>query len=102
MLMTPTPKIERRKVPRRNTAMQTVLVHDNGVAREAGIIRDISTAGAKLTVASTGTIPDSAYILIPEQHQIEQCRVVWRSENEVGLAFAAAEPPQEPEDTPQK
>lgn len=100
--MTPTPKIERRKAPRRKTAMQTVLVHDNGVAREAGIIRDISAAGAKLAVATTGSIPDSAYILIPEQHQIEQCRVVWRSENEVGLAFAAAEPPQEPNDTPQK
>lgn len=100
MLMTPKPKIERRKVPRRNAAMETVLVHENGVAREAGVIRDISVAGAKLAIASTGTLPDSAYILIPEQHQIEQCRIVWRSEHEVGLAFAA-EPQQDPKDRPQ-
>lgn len=91
MAMTLQPKIERRKVERRDAKIDTTLVHDDGIKREAGVIRNISSAGAKLSLASTEHIPDSAYILIPIRHQIEACRVVWRSAYEVGLAFALAE-----------
>ncbi|UXN72939.1 PilZ domain-containing protein [Devosia sp. A8/3-2] len=91
--MTPTPKIERRKVPRQAAKVETTTVHEDGIVRKTGTIRNISPEGAKLSFASTEDIPDAAYILIPDRHQIEPYRVVWRSEDEVGLAFTAVEPP---------
>jgi hypothetical protein len=81
------PEIERRKMPRRSVKIEATLVYDEGVARQAAVVRNVSGAGARVSAGTADEIPDSLYILVAD-HQIEPCRVVWRKGDQVGLAFA--------------
>jgi PilZ domain len=50
-------------------------------------IRDLSETGACLHVASTIGIPDNFELLFEVDKQYRGCRIVWRSENKIGVAF---------------
>jgi len=51
------------------------------------IVRDISTKGAGLELATAATIPDEFILYIPQQNQRFHCRVVWRKENKIGVQY---------------
>jgi PilZ domain len=51
-----------------------------------GRLSDISRSGARLSVDDAGALPDEFMVALnPELHR--WCRVVWRNDHEVGVAF---------------
>jgi hypothetical protein len=79
--------IERRRHPRFQSAEPARIVF-NSRALLTCIIRDTSIAGACLEVSSEATVPDT-FDLIPKSSDAHVCRVVWRIDRRVGVAFHA-------------
>ena len=82
------PQHNRRAAPRVDTNLPVVIVHDDGVARESGDVQNWSRIGAKIAADGAGRLPEDFYLLMPE-HRMEVCRVVWRKNGEMGVAFQA-------------
>ena len=51
------------------------------------LVRNISATGAALEVASPVGIPDTFTLLISGEEAGHHCRVAWRRENRIGVAF---------------
>ena len=52
------------------------------------VVRDLSTTGAALEISEYGRkIPASFNLLVPEDGLTLPCRVVWRREFRIGVAF---------------
>jgi hypothetical protein len=64
------------------------------------LIRDLSDKGARIIFSDTVTLPDTLEIYIPQREQTLRARVTWRRNDEIGLAFTAAEPAPEAMSTP--
>jgi hypothetical protein len=77
---------EKRLAPRRNTMIRAEIVFNGGRSRAACIIRNLSESGAKLEVASVGSIPQTFDLMAPG-HLPHPCRVVWRALKELGVEF---------------
>jgi hypothetical protein len=77
--------IENRKSPR--TVLHPAQVADGTFIRDC-ILADISDSGAKLTIASPNEIPNDFTLLLSPSGSIRRrCRVVWRSDNQIGVEF---------------
>lgn len=65
------------------------------VSRKRGalacLIRDLSDKGARIVFSDTVTLPDMVELYIPQREQTLRARVSWRRNDEIGLAFIAAE-----------
>ena len=64
-----------------------------GINRAGGIdcrVRNLSSSGACLEVASQVGIPDDFVLLIAHDHMKQPCHVVWRDANRMGVEFRAA------------
>jgi hypothetical protein len=79
---------EKRKVQRHRTLKAGSISFN----RAAGIdcrVRNLSTAGALLEVASQVGIPDD-FVLVVEVDQFKQpCHVIWRTATRMGVEFSA-------------
>lgn len=62
------------------------IVFSGGYKRIDCIIRDLSDGGARLEVASVGSIPQT-FDLIAPGHRPHSCRVAWRALKELGVQF---------------
>ncbi|MGD0147807.1 MAG: PilZ domain-containing protein [Xanthobacteraceae bacterium] len=75
----------------RNTQRHCVLKPGTiSFSRGGGIdctVRNLSGTGACLDVASPFGIPDEFILMIRGDHYQHPCRVVWRSEKRIGIAF---------------
>jgi len=65
------------------------------VSRKRGalscLIRDLSDKGARIIFSDTVTLPDAVDLYIPQREQTIRAQVSWRRNDEIGLAFTAAE-----------
>lgn len=77
---------ERRTSAREPTTIHTEVVFAAGRTRVPCVIRNLSSGGAKLEVASVKGIPQTFDLVIPNRPTLP-CRVVWRSPRELGVAF---------------
>ena len=62
-------------------------------------LQDVSAAGACISVAEVGKIPDEFTLLLSHDGAAQRrCRVIWRKEreNEIGVSFMAAPKGAEP------
>jgi hypothetical protein len=50
-------------------------------------VRNISSSGARLDVASPVGLPESLTLVIEADHFMRRCRAVWTSERQIGVAF---------------
>ena len=76
---------ENRRVIRRRVLKSATIEFDRGAYSCA--VRNLSGAGATLDVPSALAIPDE-FTLIMETDQVSRhCRVIWRKENRLGVAF---------------
>jgi PilZ domain len=81
--------IERRKARRFRTLKGArILMLDQWGRTVECIVRDLSNGGARLAPA-TVRVPDRFQIMFEASRLVRQCRVVWRRETEVGVAFLA-------------
>ena len=51
------------------------------------VVRNISDTGAALEVTSPVGIPECFTLVIPQDHIAKACRVMWRKEKRIGVAF---------------
>lgn len=76
---------ENRKEPRNRVLKAGTIAFDGG-----GIdctVRNRSESGAALDVASPLGIPEVFLLMVPADGLSQQCRVVWRKEKRIGVAF---------------
>jgi len=77
---------ERRKSLRHRT-LKAGIINFN---RAAGIdcrVRNLSTIGACLEVASQAGIPDDFMLVVEGDHLKQPCHVVWRTATRMGVEF---------------
>jgi PilZ domain len=87
---------ERRKIQRHRVLKAGRI----GFNRAAGIdcrVRNLSSAGACLDVASHFGIPEYFMLVIDSDRVRQACRVIWRSGNRMGVEFCADEQPVPPQ-----
>src|SRR4051794_3450993 len=82
------PTSEPRNSPRQRSLMGASLSFHNGRSTVDCLVRNISESGARLSVSPAVSLPQTIELLIPQKGTTRAARVVWRSESEVGVAFA--------------
>lgn len=81
-----TPASERRRVARRRVVKSGRIIFNRGRSTVDCIVRNLSSRGARLEVASVVGIPDAFFLSVPDAGT-QACRVVWRRLKELGVAF---------------
>jgi hypothetical protein len=76
---------ERRRVRRTNVFKSAKIISMQS-SRDC-IVRDISTLGARLALISTAYVPDNFDLTFDAARTLRGCRVVWRTETQVGVEF---------------
>ena len=77
---------EQRKYQRRRLLKAgTISINRTGVIDCS--VRNLSSAGACLEVASPIGIPDDFVLVTRDDHIEHPCHVVWRTEKRIGVAF---------------
>lgn len=78
----------RRRATRKSSYERAHIVLGRSPGMVACEIADISETGACLEVASPAALPDEFAIILSHDTKAQQnCRVVWRSANQVGVTF---------------
>jgi hypothetical protein len=80
--------VERRKIPRHRTLKAGLIAFNRAAAIECRV-RNLSTIGACLDVASQIGIPDEFTLVIEHEGLKKKCRVIWRKPNRLGVEFLA-------------
>ena len=76
---------ERRHYPRRRVFKgASILLESSAVATT---VRSLSLAGATLDIATALGIPTDFVLAIPDYEFTGHCRVVWRNNTRLGIAF---------------
>ena len=79
---------ERRASERRWTLKRGVITFDQAGASIDCLVRNLSDNGALLLVGNQTDIPNSFDLLLRTDGLHKQCRIVWRSVDRMGVAFA--------------
>ncbi|MBN9008232.1 MAG: PilZ domain-containing protein [Rhizobiales bacterium] len=77
--------VETRRAPRFRVTKAAKI----GIARDARscIIRDLSETGAAIEIENPKDVPDEFTLDITEDNLKLPCRVVWRAQFRIGVAF---------------
>jgi PilZ domain len=84
------PMHERRRIARRKSFLRGCVNFDNGRIAIDCLIRDITGLGARIVFSDTVSIPSEVDLHIPQKSQTLRARVIWRYDDEIGLAFVEA------------
>jgi hypothetical protein len=76
---------EHRRAPRYRVMKAGAIEFDGGSA--VCVVRDLSITGAGLDVVSPVDIPDHFTLVLRTEGLHFPCRVAWRSERQIGVAF---------------
>jgi hypothetical protein len=82
---------ERRRVSRQRSFLRGCIYFNNRNATAECLVRDISTYGARLILPDEVTIPDIIELYIAQKEQTFRAQILWRHNNEIGIAFENAE-----------
>ena len=55
------------------------------------VVRDMNNSGARIKIPNAVDLPDKFVLAFEDDRFRRQCRVMWRTLNEVGIEFARAE-----------
>jgi hypothetical protein len=58
------------------------------------VVRNMSATGAALEVTSPFGIPERFTLVIAQENAAKSCRVIWRKEKRIGVAFVNDEKPE--------
>ena len=79
--------IEQRRSIRENVQFPAWIDVGNGAALRDCTVLDVSEDGARVTVASPAQLPKEFYLVLSKHRTRRRCRLVWRSDEEVGLSY---------------
>jgi len=77
--------VDTRIAPRYRVAKPAKI--DHGGDKINCIIRDLSATGAALEISDIVRVPPNFTLIIPEDGLRLRCRVVWRKDFRIGVAF---------------
>jgi PilZ domain len=77
--------VETRIAPRVRVAKPAVIEY--GGDKTPCTIRDISITGASLEVSQAREVPSTFILTLSEDRLVLRCRVVWRKDFRLGVAF---------------
>jgi hypothetical protein len=77
---------ENRRVPRQRVLKGGRIVFNNGRSTIDCTVRNLSSGGAKLSVASVFGVPQTFYLVVGTENS-RACQVVWHGTNELGVEF---------------
>jgi len=80
---------ENRKASRRRVLKSATIEFDQGAYSCA--VRNLSEAGAALDVPFAAAIPHEFKLIMTTDQGSRRCRVIWRKENRLGVAFGQAD-----------
>jgi hypothetical protein len=80
------PVTEQRKSPRQRTLKGGVIAFNNRFSTMDCVVRNLTPDGAMLKVVSTVGIPERFELKL-EHENFRWCRVKWRTDNALGVAF---------------
>ncbi len=78
---------ERRISQRQKSFLKGVILFNKRTSSVDCTVRDLSPGGARVVIAPGVTIPEFFEFHIPSKDQYLDARQVWRTPNELGLAF---------------
>lgn len=78
---------ERRTELRKRALMAGKIAFKGHGAAIDCTVRNLSAGGACLEVGSPLGVPDTFDLVLDRDHSSHSCRVVWRSEKRIGVAF---------------
>ena len=81
-------EVERRKVPRHRT-LKAGLIGFNRAATIECRVRNLSSIGACLDVASQIGIPEEFTLVVEHENLKKKCHVIWRKPTRLGVEFLA-------------
>lgn len=76
------------RAPRKKTYLFGLLVHGNGTFTLDCIVRNISTGGAKVTLAQRQPLPGNIYLIVVKYGLACRAEIAWLSFPARGLRFA--------------
>jgi hypothetical protein len=76
---------EKRVAPRHRVLKSGTIEFGGGVINCT--VRNVSNDGAALEIASPVGIPDKFTLALPNDGLHFRCRIVWRKEHRIGVAF---------------
>jgi len=77
--------VEKRRVYRRRVLKGATIEFDGGAFSCA--VRNLSETGAALDIPLLFGIPHEFTLIMDTDQAARQCRVIWRKENRLGVAF---------------
>jgi hypothetical protein len=78
---------ERREEPRLRSIIAGRLMFNNGNTSVDCTVRNLTRAGAKLTVSAAVTVPDLFDLFIPQKGVTRRAKTRWRRGEELGITF---------------
>jgi len=79
---------ERRKTFREEWNSLATMYHCDGRFARACIVSNFSNGGAKITGIDIAAVANEFMLRITPHSRLHRCRVVWRSKDSLGAAFA--------------
>mgnify|MGYP001797566721 CR=1 FL=1 len=81
---------DHRAAQRRTPPKSGKIVFNGSKSTHGCTVRNLSSQGAKLQVASVVGIPDNFDLMLAGSSSRRPCHVIWRRLKEVGIAFDSA------------
>ena len=79
-------EIEAQRIITRDCALEPAVIQFHG-CKVACLVRSLTKDGATLDAISRRNIPDRFTLALPLEGTTHRCRLVWRREMEIGVAF---------------
>jgi hypothetical protein len=78
---------EHRNAPRQRVLKAATIEFGGGAI--SCVVRNMSNTGAALEVTSPVGIPERFTLVVPQDRIARPCRVMWRKEKRIGVAFVS-------------
>jgi hypothetical protein len=83
---------DRRKTTRRRTYLGGQIAFNRQSPLVDCLVRNISAEGAKLVLASTGTVPQEFDLAVHKTERTFRARMIWQRAEEAGVVFLEPRP----------
>jgi PilZ domain len=78
---------DRRTIARTRISRSARIIAPHGAEFIDCTVQNITNGGACLKVANTDDMPETFELTFEQGHTRRACRVVWRTDDELGVAF---------------